>query len=177
MKHLEFKRKYADLLLNGKKRSTIRNRTNLKEGDEVYVHCGGKIIGKAKIISVERKKVSELTDDDAKLDGFESVDKMLMEIRRMGYGDEVHIIRFDFEPFNAVNPHNMYYGDVDLVEIAEKSLRHLNLTEREKEILKIFLKYGSIRRAATKLGGHKKRGLIRNLLRTCYLRLKEEGRI
>ena len=177
MKHLEFKRKYADLLLSGKKRITIRNWTNLKAGDEVYVHCGGKIIGKAKISAVERKKISELTDEEARLDGFSSREDMLEELERIGYGDEVYVIRFDFEPIEFVNPHNMYYGDADLVEVAEKSLKHLDLEERDRKVLEIFLMYGSIRKAARKLGGSRKRGEIRKVLRKCYLMLKERSLI
>ncbi len=177
MKHLEFKRKYADLLLSGKKRITIRNWTNLKAGDEVYVHCGGKIIGKAKISAVERKKISELTDEEARLDGFSSREDMLEELERIGYGDEVYVIRFDFEPIESVNPHNMYYGDADLVEVAEKSLKHLDLEERDRKVLEIFLMYGSIRKAARKLGGSRKRGEIRKILRKCYLMLKERSLI
>ncbi|WP_456468975.1 ASCH domain-containing protein [Archaeoglobus sp.] len=177
MKHLEFKRKYADLLLSGKKRITIRNWTNLKAGDEVYVHCGGKIIGKAKISAVERKKISELTDEEARLDGFSSREDMLEELERIGYGDEVYVIRFDFEPIESVNPHNMYYGDADLVEVAEKSLKHLDLEERDRKVVEIFLMYGSIRKAARKLGGSRKRGEIRKILRKCYLMLKERSLI
>ncbi len=177
MKHLEFKRKYADLLLSGKKRITIRNWTNLKAGDEVYVHCGGKIIGKAKISAVERKKISELTDEEARLDGFSSREDMLEELERIGYGDEVYVIRFDFEPIESVNPHNMYYGDADLVEVAEKSLKHLDLEERDRKVLEIFLMYGSIRKAARKLGGSRKRGEIRKVLRKCYSDLVRLGLI
>ncbi|WP_290597929.1 MULTISPECIES: ASCH domain-containing protein [unclassified Archaeoglobus] len=177
MKHLEFKKKYADLLLSGEKRVTIRNWTNLKEGDEAYVHCGGKIIGKARIKAVERKKISELSDEEARLDGFKNKEEMLEELEKMGYGDEVYVIRFDFEPVKFINPHNMYYGNADLVEIAKKSLKHLDLDERDKEVLATFLKYGSIRRAARRLGGSRKRGEIRKVLRKCYSNLVRLGLI
>ncbi|WP_202318695.1 ASCH domain-containing protein [Archaeoglobus neptunius] len=175
MKHLEFRRKYVNQLLSGKKRITIRNWTNLKEGDDVFVHCGGKIIGKAHIKSIRRKKVSELTEREAKLDGFRSLEEMLNEIRKLGYGDEIYVIEFDFEPLESVSPHNMYYGSSDLEEIARKSLEHLDLSESERRILETFLRYGSIRRAARKLGGSRRRGDVRKVLRDCYLRLKEKG--
>lgn len=175
MKHLEFRRKYADLLLSGEKRVTIRKWTNLKEGDEVYVHCGGKIVGKAKIKSIERKKISELTDEEARLDGFKDRNEMLEELERMGYGGEVYVIHFEFEPTQSVNPHKMYYGDADLLEVAELALKHLDLDERDREVLKVFLKYGSIRKAAGKLGGSRKRGEVRKVLRECYLHLVEKG--
>ncbi len=177
MKHLEFKRRYMQPLLSGKKRLTIRKKTNLKEGDEVYVHCGGKIIGKAKITSVTRKRISELTEEEAKLDGFRSLDELMEELEKFGYDDEVYLIQFEFEPVESVNPHTMYYGNADLDEIAEKSLRYLQLDERKRRILEAFLKYGSIRRAAAKLGSYRKRGEIRKILRECYAELKRQNLI
>lgn len=177
LKHLEFKRKYLHPLLSGKKRLTIRKRTNLRDGDEVYIHCGGKIIGKGRIISVRKKKISELTEEEAKLDGFESLDELMEELEKFGYGDEVYVVHFEFEPLDSVNPHTMYYGDADLNEIAEKSLKYLKLDDRKRRILEAFLKYGSIRRAAAKLGSYRKRGEIRKVLRECYTELKRRNLI
>lgn len=177
IKHLEFRRKYADLLLSGEKKVTIRKWTNLKEGDEVYVHCGGKIVGSAKIKSVERKKVSELTDEEVRLDGFKDRSEMLEELERMGYGEEVYVIHFEFEPIQSVYPHEVYYGDADLLKVAELALKNLNLDERDREVLKVFLKHGSIRKAARKLGSSRKRREVRKLLRKCYLYLVEKGLI
>jgi len=177
MKHLEFKRRYAKALIEGKKTLTIRKWTNLKEGDEVLVHSGGKIIGKARILSVQKKHISEITDEEARLDGFRDAEELRREIEKMGYDGEVYLIHFEFEPFEAVNPHNLYYGDADLEEIAKKSLEHLELDERDRKVLETFLKYGSIRRAAKRLGGTRKRGEIRKVLRKCYKELLERGLI
>ncbi len=175
MKHLEFTRNYEKLLLSGKKRATIRKWTNLKAGDEVFVHCGGKIIGKAKITSVRKKSIHELTEEDAKLDGFESKEALIEELKKLGYGGSVYVIEFEFKPTESVNPHSMYYGDADLEEIARKALQHLDLSERDREVLKLFLKAGSIRKAAAKLGGWRKRGEVRAVLRKCYDRLRDMG--
>uniref|UniRef100_A0A7C3ZCG2 ASCH domain-containing protein n=1 Tax=Archaeoglobus fulgidus TaxID=2234 RepID=A0A7C3ZCG2_ARCFL len=175
MKHLEFKLKYAKALMEGEKKLTIRKWTNLKEGDEVLVHSGGKIIGRARILSVQKKQISEITDEEAKLDGFRGAEELRREIERMGYDGEVFLIHFDFKPLEAVNPHNLYYGNADLEEIARKSLENLELDERERKVLEIFLKYGSIRKAARKLGGARKRGEIRKILRKCYKELLEKG--
>ncbi len=177
MKHLEFTSNYEEALLSGRKRATIRKWTNLRAGDEVYVHCGGKIIGRARILSVERKRIEDLSDEDAKLDGFESRDELLGELKKLGYSGEVYVIRFDFEPMEAVNPHSMYYGDADLEEIAKKALQHLELNERDRKVLELFLRCGSIRKAAAKLGGWRKRGEIRAVLRKCYVMLRERGLI
>ncbi len=175
MKHLEFTRNYGEALLKGIKRATIRKWTNLRVGDEVYVHCGGKIIGKAKITDIEKKKLEEITDEDAKLDGFQNREELLNELKKLGYEGYVYLIKFDFEPMDSVNPHNMYYGDADLEEIAKKALQNLELSERDRKILELFLRSGSIRKAAAKLGGWKKRGEIRKVLRRCYNELKKKG--
>ena len=97
MRHLEFSGNYRDLLLSGKKRATIRKRiSKLKEGDKVFVHCGGEIIGKARILSIEKKKIDEITDEDAILDGFNSRDELLNELRRIyGDEDEFYVIKFE----------------------------------------------------------------------------------
>ncbi len=175
MKHLEFTRNYGEALLTGIKRATIRKWTNLRVGDEVYVHCGGRIIGKAKITAVERKRLEELTDEDARMDGFQGREELLNELKKLGYEGYVYLIKFDFEPMDSINPHNMYYGTADLEEIAKKALQNLELSDRDREILELFLKSGSIRRAAAKLGGWKKRGEIRKILRKCYIELKRKG--
>jgi len=177
MKHLEFKGKYAKALIEGRKRLTIRKWTNLKEGDEVLVHSGGKIIGKAKIKAIEKRHVSEITDEEARLDGFRNAEELMEEMKKMGYDGEVYVIHFDFEPLQAVNPHKLYYGDADLEEIARRSLEHLELDERDRLVLETFLSYGSIRKAARKLGGARKRGEIRKVLRKCYNELVKRGLI
>ena len=177
MKHLEFKDKYRKLLLDGKKRATIRLYTNLKPGDEVFVHCGGKIIGVAEIEDVQEKNIDELSEEDAKIDGFESLDDLIREIRSI-YGDvdRVCIIKFHLKKFeSSVNPHEMYYGDADLMQIAEKALQTLDLNEEERKVLQIFLETGSIRKTAFRLGGIRKRKVIRDLLRKCYSELREKG--
>ncbi len=179
MKHLEFSGTYRYLLLSGKKKATIRKKiSKLKEGDVVFVHCGGEIIGKAKITSIERKRLDELTDEDAVLDGFKNREELIRELKRIyGDEDEFYVIKFEFEPIEAVNPHEFHYGNSDLIEIAEKALKELNLSKRDRMVLELFLKTGSIRKTASKLGGLRKRGEVRKVLRKCYNILKEIGKL
>ncbi len=59
----------------------------------------------------------------------------------------------------------MYYGKEDLVEIAKKALDSEEFDEREKEILNLFIKTGSIRKTARKIGGLRNRGVVREILR------------
>ncbi|MET1124855.1 MAG: ASCH domain-containing protein [Archaeoglobaceae archaeon] len=177
MKHLEFDGKYAELILSGRKRATIRKWVKLREGDEVYVHSGGKIIGKARILSVEKKKIDELSEEDAILDGFSSREELLAELKRLGYDGEVYVVKFEFEPMEAADPRNFYYGDADLEEVAKLALRELELSDDERRLLEMFLKYGSIRKVAARLGGWRKRGVVRKVLRKCYEELRRRGLI
>jgi hypothetical protein len=179
MKHLEFKDRYKELLLSGKKTATIRTQCYVKEGDEVFVHCGGKIIGSAKIKKIEERSLEEIDDRIARADGFESREDLINEIRKI-YGDpkKVYVIWFDFKPFkNEIDPHEMYYSDADLVEVARRALENLCLSQGDRKILEIFLKTQSIRKTAMKLGGIKKRGIVRKVLRKCLNELRKKGLI
>ncbi len=179
MKHLEFKDKFRELLKSGRKTATIRLQCPYKKGQEVFVHCGGKIIGTARIIDIQEKKLEELTEEDAKADGFESLEDLLEELRKLyGNPEKVYVIRFKFKEFKeGINPHEMYYGDADLIEIAKLALENLNLKEDDRKVLELFVQTGSIRKTAMKLGSMKKRGLIRKILRRCYNELRKKGLI
>jgi len=172
-KHIEFKKKYKNLLKSGKKKCTVRKRCYVKEGDEVFVHCGGKIIGKAKILKVEGKKLNELDEDVAKAEGFSTKEELLNEIKKL-YGnlDKVYVIRFEFEPFKKpVSPEEMYYGSENLKDIAKRALRELKLSDEERKILEMFVECGSVKKTALKLGGIWERKRVRELLRKCYKQL------
>ncbi|MDI9645093.1 MAG: ASCH domain-containing protein [Archaeoglobales archaeon] len=175
MKHLEFSGKYEKMLLDGVKNITIRKRTNLKPGDEVYIHCGGKIIGRARIEEVYTKNLEEITEDEARQDGFESRFEMLDELRRIGYKGKVYIIKFKLENSEFLNPHEIHYGKAELLDIAKKALECLNLSRSDVDLLKAFLKYGSIRKTSAKLRIGKND--VRRLLRKCYEELKTMGMI
>ena len=101
MKRLNFAKEYKKKIKEGLKRQTIRLSTSLKEGDRVEVVVGGEVLGIAKIIRVERKTIEELTDEDAKRDGFEDVAQLVKALRRH-YGKvsnkkEVCVIGFEME--------------------------------------------------------------------------------
>jgi len=169
LKHLEFKEKYLEKLLSSEKTITIRRRAYVKPNDVVFVHCGGKIIGKAKIKDVRKIKREELNEEIAKKDGFDSFEDFIKEINDYYSDQELYLIEFELEPFeNPLDPREMYYGEEDLIEIAKKALNSEKLSEREKEILKLFIRTGSIRKTARKIGGLKNRGIVREVLRKAY---------
>ncbi|RLI30216.1 MAG: hypothetical protein DRO46_01005 [Candidatus Hecatellales archaeon] len=100
-KPLNFSKEYKQKILSGEKRSTIRLRTSLKLGEIVEVNVGGEKIGTAQIVKVERKRLEQLTDNDARQDGFRNVKELLRALRKH-YGKlprnaEVYILGFKFK--------------------------------------------------------------------------------
>jgi len=184
VKNLKFDGRYKDDIISGKKKATIRlgRKVNLKPGEEVLIHAGGYVLGKARITRVTTKKVSELTDEDARKDGFKSREELLEALREhykfVKPDSPATIVEFEMlsvldkpilsadYPYEGNNP----------IEIAELALEHLdNLSFEEVALLKLFLKEGSLRKAAMKLGGLNKRYKIREVLRKAYEELKKRG--
>ncbi|MEM0233197.1 MAG: ASCH domain-containing protein [Candidatus Nezhaarchaeales archaeon] len=101
MKKLNFSKEYGRKIEEGLKKQTIRLSTSLKEGDRVKVIVGGKILGVARITKIERKIIEELTEEDAKNDGFESLAQLIKALKKH-YGkingkNEICIIGFEME--------------------------------------------------------------------------------
>lgn len=93
---------YKSRILRGDKVTTIRYGSyEAKPGSEVYlvITPSDTAIAKVRITKVERKKAKELTNEDAKLDGFSDVRELLRKLNKI-YGDlygddEVTIIGFE----------------------------------------------------------------------------------
>ncbi|NPA48085.1 MAG: ASCH domain-containing protein [Thermococci archaeon] len=182
MKHVEFDGRYLELLLSGKKRGTVRlGRLRIEPGSVVTLHAGGYVVGKALVKDVEYKKVSELTEEDARADGFGSLDELLEALRshytRLKEDDVVTVVRFELieKPERLVRSSEYPYGGHDPLDIAAKALKHLDLDEEDRRVLEIFLREGSIRRTARRIGGVKKRGEVREIIRKAYKELTEKG--
>ncbi|WP_297419351.1 ASCH domain-containing protein [Thermococcus sp.] len=93
---------YKSKILRGDKVTTIRyGNYEAKPGSEVYlvVRPSDTTLAKVRITKVEKKKVKELTNEDAELDGFSDVKELLHELNKI-YGDlygddEVTVIGFE----------------------------------------------------------------------------------
>ena len=183
MRHLEFDGRYAEAILSGRKRATVRlgRKPNLKEGDTVLIHSGGYALGKAVIERVESKTVGELTDEDAFLDGFSSKEELINALKThykyVNDDSPAHVIVFRLvERFDKPIMSSDYaYEGNNPIEIAEMALKHLDLPEEDRKLVELFLKTGSLRKAAYRLGGMNKRYLIRDALRRAYEELKKRG--
>ncbi|NJE41980.1 ASCH domain-containing protein [Thermococcus sp. GR6] len=93
---------YKSRILRGDKVTTIRyGDYEAKPGSEIYlvITPSDTAIAKIRITRVEKKKVKELTNEDARLDGFSDVRELVRELSKI-YGelygdDEVTIIGFE----------------------------------------------------------------------------------
>ncbi len=88
MKRLVFRLSYAENILKGEKRSTIRLKSNYRVGEVVDIYVGTARVGRAVIKHIEKKRLSDLSDEDAKLDGFRDRSELLKELMKI-YGKKV----------------------------------------------------------------------------------------
>ena len=97
---INFDKEYVNMILNGKKRTTIRK--GLKSypiGKIVEFTADNKVFCKARILKAVVKRLKELNDKDAAIDGFKSKDDLVKALKKI-YGnvkdDEfVTIIHFE----------------------------------------------------------------------------------
>jgi hypothetical protein len=99
-KKLNFKKEYAESIVSGRKRTTVRLSTTLRAGDRVEIVAGGISLGTATIESVRVKKLGELTDNDAREDGFTRKEELIRALKDIYRGKglsastKVKVIRF-----------------------------------------------------------------------------------
>ncbi len=99
-RHLKFKNEYIRDVLRGRKRTTIRREKKYDEGEIVYISdLKGRVYGRAFISRIDVKKVGELDEEDAYLDGFNSLSDLLKALETI-YGklkndDRIYIYHLD----------------------------------------------------------------------------------
>jgi hypothetical protein len=183
-RHLMVKGEYVDDILKGRKRATIRLGLVKVKYDELIVHGGGRPVAKVKVKNVRYKRVSELNDEDARLDGFRNVEELLEALRK-AYGevkpdDYVTIIEFEVvQDLTSLEPQDPYLG-LEPADIARLGLRYLSdeLSEEEKKILKDLTSTNSIRSTAVRLfGSIERRWRVRKVLRKVLNELLRRGLI
>ena len=125
---------YRSKILSGKKSTTIRyGDYEAKPGKEIYivVRPSDTAIAKVKIKGVSKKKVKELTNEDARKDGFKDIKELLKTLNKIYGGldaeDEVSIIEFEL-----IKP---------LEGIPLKLLKGLNYREPD-EVARLYVESG-----------------------------------
>ncbi len=181
-RHLMVRGEYARLLLRGEKRATIRLGKVVPRYDEVIIHSWGRPIAKAKIGRVYYKRVRELGDKEARLDGFRSREELLRELKRV-YGDIsdddlVTIIELEVtQRFDELVSEDPYYG-LKPQDIARLALRYLRdeLSAEERSLLDKLARGKSIRQVALETAGSPtNRRVIRRVLRKALSLLVKRG--
>ncbi len=175
------KGKFVDLILEGKKTSTIRLGYWVPKYDEIILHGGGRPFAVVRITKVERKRVSEINDEDAIRDGMNNKEELINELRKV-YGNlkedyVVTIIHFEVKKkLTELDVKDPYMG-LSPVEIARLALRYLNdLNEEERKILTTLTRAGSLREAAIRLyGSIEARWRIRRVVKNALRKLVKKG--
>ncbi|BAA79027.2 conserved hypothetical protein [Aeropyrum pernix K1] len=176
---------YADKLLEGRKTTTIRLGIVKPRYREVIIHGHGRPLAKAEIVDVHVKKVSELTLEDARRDGFRSVRELIESLERVyGYKldpeDAVTIIHLRVKQrFDNLDLSDPYLG-LEPADIARLGLRYLgdSLSDEEKRVLEDLTRTNSIRATAVRLyGSIERRGRVRRVLRRVLQELLRRGLI
>lgn len=163
---------YIEKLLSNEKRATIRKGIYKPKYSEVIIHAGGKPVAKARIIRVYYRKLRELGDYEARLEGLRDVAELVEELRRV-YGDVKEddyftVIEFEVtQRLDDLTTEDPYLG-LTPSDIARIALRYLDkeLSENEKKILADLTRTNSIRKTAVNLFKDlNKRGVVRRIIR------------
>ncbi len=100
MRRINFNPEYVAPILQGSKRTTVRlGRRRYERGEVVELTVNRRPFARARVVGSMVKRISELTDEDARLDGFLSREELLRVLRRI-YGrlegrEEVTIVHFE----------------------------------------------------------------------------------
>jgi len=181
-RHLMVRGEFVKPILEGVKKATIRLGIVVPKYDEIIIHGGGRPIAKARITEVIHKKVSELTDSDAALDGFSGREELIEALKKV-YGrvspdDVVTIIKFEvIQRLDEVKSDDIYCG-LNPSDIARVYLRYLreSVGEEEGKILELLSRGLSIREVAKKLyGSPEKRFRVRRAVRKALRELISRG--
>ncbi|MEM1714139.1 MAG: ASCH domain-containing protein [Desulfurococcaceae archaeon] len=183
-RHIMLKGAYIEKLLSNEKKATIRKGIYKPKYSEVIIHAGGKPVAKARITRVYYRRLKELGEYEARLEGFKNTSELVKELRRV-YGDineddYFTVIEFEIiQKLNDLTTEDPYYG-LTPSDIARIALRYLSgeLNENEKKILIDLTRTNSIRKTAVNLFKDlNKRALVRRTLRKTLRLLIEKNLI
>ncbi len=179
------KGRFADLILDGRKTTTIRIGIVKPRYKEIIIHGHGRPLAKAEIVGIKVKKARELTEEDAMRDGFRSPEELIKALEEL-YSATIRpdtkltIIEFRVKQrFDSLSDQDPYMG-LEPADIARLGLRYLKreLGEEEAKILEDLTRTNSIRSTAIRLyGSIEKRARVRKVLRWTLKELLAKGLI
>ncbi|MEM4717812.1 MAG: ASCH domain-containing protein [Desulfurococcaceae archaeon] len=183
-RHVMLKGIYIEKLLSGQKKATIRKGIYRPKYEEIIIHAGGRPVAKARITRVYYKKLRELCEYEAKIEGYDNVDDLIRELREV-YGsirDDDHLTIIEFEIIQRLDnlPSKDPYHGLTPSDVARIALRYLSseLSNIDKKILIDLTRTNSIRKTAVNLFNNlNKRTLVRRTLRKALRLLREKNLI
>lgn len=104
MDRINFDPEFVPLIVNGRKRTTVRKGIkSYPVGRLVELTAENRQFALAKVKKVVVKRTSELNDEDAKIDGFESKDELIKALKRI-YGEISDSEFVTIVHFEVLNP-------------------------------------------------------------------------
>ena len=168
-RYLSIDKEYLGLIFNGVKVTTIRKGLVVPSVDIVYLKSDGKTFGELKIESTKYVKAKDLTDEDARLDGFRDKEELMRGLLKyypdLKPEDWVTIIRFKL----LRKMEGLDNGDIARLALAYG----LFANERERRILSMVARGGSKDAIKELLGVSE--NYISGTLERALKRLKEKG--
>ncbi len=179
IKYMYFSKEYRDKILTGEKVTTIRlGQIPVKEGELYYANCGGEIIGILRVEKVEYKTLKEITKEEAILDGFRSKRKLRQALKKhyKGFSSNSVFTVIHFKLVEKFTEPKRMYTCNDIISLVKFILQNDDgLTNIERDLLKLVLEKGSIRKAAKEINKDKR--IFRIIIRESLERLKEKGKL
>nr|KJR72283.1 MAG: hypothetical protein TU36_03045 [Vulcanisaeta sp. AZ3] len=177
-RHLMLKSKYLDKVGNNRF-TTVRLGIIRPRYREVFIHSGGMVIAKARILGTVYKRVSELTDDDAVADGFTNRQALVEELRRI-YGEVSNddwVTILTLEVVKLIGRKDDGSVGLSPVDIARLALRYnVPMSDEERRVLVELVNEGSVRKVAIKLfNSFRGRYVIRRVVRRALKHLMSMG--
>lgn len=114
---LHFRMDYLQKVLLGEKTTTVRKGIVKPLHDEVYLASNGKVYGEARLKSLRFTKLSELTDEDARRDGFENREDLVNALKEI-YPD---LKDEDWVTIISLDNVSRYSSPLSLKEVARRN--------------------------------------------------------
>ncbi len=172
--HLSFKKEYVDKILKGLKTTTIRLGIITPKRPELIIYSDGKAVAKVFVESIRYLRVKDLTDKDARLDGFRNKRELIESLSKhypgLSPNDWVTIIKFRIlKKFKERKVKGINEG-----EIAKLGLAY-NLAKNKEEyrILAAIATTGSIDGAYEMLNRRYSKSDMKKLLLRILKEIKE----
>ncbi|MGC9121636.1 MAG: ASCH domain-containing protein [Thermogladius sp.] len=181
-RHIIFREEYAEKLIEGSKTTTIRRGIVRPRYRQVIIHAGSRPIALARVEYVYYKRLRDISESEARRDGFESRAELVSELRKIypGIRDDEYVTVIGLRVVKRLDTVDTGkpFGGLEPVVLARIALRYLSdvLTDSEVKVLLDLTRTGDIDLTAARvLGDVGKRGVVVDVLNRALRMLVEKG--